>query len=58
MSVLPLARLVTILKTFVRPHHDYGDFLYDQAFNNVFHDELESFQYNSCLSLTGAILGM
>ena len=42
---------------FVRPHLDYGDILYDQAFNNSFHDRLESFQNNACLAITGAISG-
>ena len=32
-------------------------FLYDQAFNNLFKEKLESFQYNTCLALTGAIRG-
>ena len=56
-SILPRAALVTISKTFVRPHLDYGDLLYDQAFNSVFHDQLESIQYNTCLAITGAIRG-
>ena len=41
-NVLPRIFLVTIYKAFVRPHLDYGDILYDQAFNNSFHDRLES----------------
>ena len=57
-SVLPRITLVTIYKAFVRPHLDYGDILYDQAFNNFFHDRLESIQYNACLAITGAIRGM
>ena len=56
-NVLPIMSLVTICKAFVRPHLDYGDILYDQAFNNSFHDRLESIQYNSCLAITGAIRG-
>ena len=56
-SVLPRITLVTIYKAFVRPHLDYGDILYDQAFNNSFHDRLESIQYNACLAITGAIRG-
>ena len=57
-SVLPRITLVTIYKAFVRPHLDYGDILYDQAFNNSFHDRLvESIQYNACLVITGAIRG-
>ena len=56
-NVLPRITLVTIYKAVVRPHLDYGDILYDQAFNNSFHDRLESNQYNVCLALTGAIRG-
>ena len=54
-SLLPRAALITIYKAFVRPHLDYGDVLYDQAFNASFHEKLESIQYNTCLALTGAI---
>ena len=43
---LPRASLITIYKSFVRPHLDYGDTLYDQTFNNSFHERLESNQYN------------
>ena len=42
---------------FVRPHLDYREFLHDQAFNNSFHDRLESFQNNACLAIKGAISG-
>ena len=56
-SILPRAVLVTIFKTFAQPHLDYGDVLYDQAFNTVFHDKLESVRYNTCLAITAAIRG-
>ena len=49
--------LVTIHKAFVRPHLDYGDVLYDQAFNNYFRAKMKSIQYNACLATTGAICG-
>ena len=55
--VLPRITLVTIYKAFVRPHLDFGNMLYDQAFNNCSHDRLESIQYNACLAITGAIRG-
>ena len=48
---LPRATLVTVYKSFVRPHLDYGDILYDQAFNNSFHERLESVQYNAALAI-------
>ena len=56
-NLLPRQALVSIYKAFVRPYLDYGDVLYDQAFNNSFHAKIESIQYNTCLAITGAIRG-
>ena len=56
--MLPRQALVTIYKAFVRPYLDYGDVLYDQAFNSSFHAKIESIQYNACLAIIGAIRGM
>ena len=36
---LPRAALITIYKAFIKPHLDYGDILYDQAY---FNQKLES----------------
>ena len=44
---------MTIYKLFIRPHLNYGDILYDQMFNNSFHERLESIQYNAALAITG-----
>ena len=44
-------------KAFVIPHLDYGDMIYDEAYNEIFHQKLESIQYNACLALSGAIRG-
>ena len=41
-NLLPGQALVTIYKAFIRSHLDYGDVLYDQAFNNSFHAKMES----------------
>ena len=49
--------MLTVYKSFVRPHLDYGDIIYDQAYNVSFHHKLESIQYNSALAITGAIRG-
>ena len=56
-NLLPRQALVTIYKAFVRPYLDYGNVLYDQAFNNSFHAKIESIQYNACLAIAGAIRG-
>ena len=51
------AALLTIYKSFLRPHLDYGDVIYDRAFNESFQNKLESVQYNAALAITGAIGG-
>ena len=35
-KLLPRTALITIYNAFIRPHLDYGDILYDQAFNLSF----------------------
>ena len=35
--LLPRSALITMYKIFVRPNLDYGDILYDQAYNMSFH---------------------
>ena len=52
-----MATLITIYKAFVRLLLDYGNILYDQAFNLSFRQKLESIQYRGCLAITGAIRG-
>ena len=49
--------LITTYKAFLRPHLDYGDNIYDDAYNKTFHQKLESVQRNACLALSGAIRG-
>ena len=56
-NVLPRPALMTICKVFVRPHLDYGDVIYDEAYNETFHQKLVSIQYNACLALSGASRG-
>ena len=54
---LPRPSLMTLYKSFIRPHLDYGDIICDQPFNNSFQDKIKSVQYNGCLVITGAIRG-
>ena len=56
-NILPRTALLTIYKCFVRTHLDYGDIIHDQAFNNSFHQKIESLQYNAALPIIGAIRG-
>ena len=54
-NLLPRTTLMAVYTAFVRPHLDFGNILYDHAFNNYFHVRLKSFQRNACLAITGAI---
>ena len=49
--------LLTIYKSFIRPHLDYGDVIYHQAYTASFQQKIESVQYNLALAITGAIKG-
>ena len=54
---LPRSSLTIIYKSFVRPHLDYVDVMFDKAYNNSFQQGLESLQYKASLAITGAIEG-
>ena len=56
-KILTRPPLLTIYKSFIRPHLDYGDIIYDKAYNSSFHQNLEEIHYNSALAITGAIRG-
>ena len=51
---MPRGPLLTLYKSFIRPHLDYGDIVYDQQYNNTFHQKLESTQYNAALAIKGS----
>ena len=56
-NILPRSALLTIYRSFIRPHLDYGDVIYDQPENESFSSKIESVQYNASLAMTGAIRG-
>ena len=56
-TLLPRVPLITIYKSFIRPHLDYGDMIYDQTFNMLFQQKMETIQYNAALAITSAITG-
>ena len=51
-NLLPRTALIKIYKAFVRPHLDYGDILYGQAFNLSFQQKLGFLQFRPCLAIT------
>ena len=56
--MLPQHSVLTIYKSFVRPHLDYDDILYDQPDNKSFCQKIETVQYNAALAITSAIKGI
>ena len=44
LQILPRLPLLTIYKSFTRPHVDYGDIICDHPYNVSFHQKLESIQ--------------
>ena len=56
-NILPRSASLTFYKCFVRTHLDYDHIIYDQAFDNSFHQKIESLQHNAALAITGAIRG-
>ena len=49
--------VITIYKSFIRPHVDYADVIFDKHSNATFSNRIESAQYNAALSITRAIRG-
>ena len=56
-SVLPRSSLLTFYKTFICGHFDYADVVYNQSYKSLFHEKLDSIQYNVALAVTGALWG-
>ena len=56
-NTLPRKALLTLYKSFVRPHLDYGDIIYDQPNNESFCNIFETVQYNAALAITGSSQG-
>ena len=56
-DILPCDSLVTIYKSFIGPHLDCRDVIYDQPNYDSFSDKIEQLQYKARLAITGAIQG-
>ena len=55
---LPRSSMLTIYKSFIRPHLEYGDAICDQPLNAAFSSKIESIQCNASLEITGTIRGL
>ena len=56
-GILPRDSLVTIYKSFINPHLDYGDVIYDQQINDSFTHKIQELQHKAFLAITEAIQG-
>ena len=56
-KAIPQYSLITIYKSFVRPHLDYGDIIYDQPNKKSLNQKIEKIQYNAALAIAGVIKG-
>ena len=56
-TILPRKSLLCIYTSFVRPHLDYADVIYDRPHNDRFCEKIESVQYNAALAITGTFKG-
>ena len=54
---LPCSSLLIIYKSFIRPHLDYGDKVYNQPNNSSLSEKIEYLRYNAALAITDAIKG-
>ena len=52
-----MAVLLTIYKSFLRPHLYYGNVISDCAFSKPFQNKLDSVQYNAVLAIIWAVRG-
>ena len=55
---LPCDASLTIYKSLIRLHLDYGDILYVKQSNENFQNKMEKVQYRACLSIIGGMQGM
>ena len=52
---LPRQSSITIYKSLIRPQLGYSDIVYDRAFNELFHKNVQSIQYNAAIVITETI---
>ena len=55
MSKYSLWCAFSIYKSFIRPHLDFEDIIYDKPNNESFKNKIKNIQYKACITITGAI---
>ena len=54
---LLLNALLTMYKSFIKPHLNYGDILYDKPSNKNFQNKMQKVQYRACPAIAGGVQG-
>ena len=54
-NIIPRNSLLTICKSLIRPHIDYGDTIYHQPNNGSLYQKIEFIQYQAAQAVTSAI---
>ena len=57
IELLCKLQVILLISSFIGPHLDYKDIIFDQVCNKLVIDNLEWIQYNASLAITGAIRG-
>ena len=55
--ILPRSLLHTVYQSFIRTHLENRDIIYNQTYNAIFEQKLESIRYNSALARVGGRRG-
>ena len=53
-NIIPRNSPLTIYKSFICPHLNYGDIIYYQPYTGIFCQKIESLQYQAAPAITGA----
>ena len=56
-KILTRPLLLTIYKSCIRLHLDYGGIIYGKEYSASFYQSLGAIQYNSALAISGAVRG-
>ena len=54
---IPQDAFLRIFKSFISPHLDYRDIIYDKPNNKSIKNKIENIQYRACVEITGATQG-
>ena len=57
MNIFKVKWIYVTRSSFIRPHLEYGDIIYDKPHNESLKNKIENIQYKACIAITSAIQG-